>query len=101
MPIEENITKAIKRFIFNKKLPKFIDMAKYLERRLKEGENLLVGVGEHEIKYHSDVDFIYLELHNTEGKSERVVTLNCLGDITYEVDIFKDYRPLLESQRKR
>jgi len=40
MSIEENITEALEKFTFNKRLPEFIDMAKYLEARLKEGEHL-------------------------------------------------------------
>ena len=100
MPIEENIRKALKKVSFNKNLPEFIDRAKYLEEKLKEGENLLIG-----LKLSGSAlgaaNFIYLELHNKEGEPKRVVTLDCLGDITYSVDIFKDYRPLPESQRKR
>ena len=102
MPIEEDIRESIQKFTFNKNLPEFIDMAKYLEGRLKEGENLLIGVDERELigPANYTADFIYLELQKTEGKPGRVATLNCLGDITYNVYIFKDYRPLPESQRE-
>ena len=97
MPIEEDIKKAIKKFTFNKNLLEFIDRAKYLEERLKEGENILVKLDEHKL---SGIEFIYLELHKTEGKPEKVASLNCLG-IRYKFDLFKDYRPLPESQREQ
>jgi len=96
MPIEEDIKEAIKKFTFHKNLLEFIDRAKYLEERLKEGENILVKLDEHKL---SGIEFIYLELHNKEGKPRRVATLNCLG-IRYKSDLFKDYRPLPESQRE-
>ncbi|GAH66165.1 unnamed protein product [marine sediment metagenome] len=95
MPIEKDIIEKIKRFTFNKNLLEFIDRAKYLEERLKEGENILVKLDEHKL---SGIEFIYLELHKTEGKPEKVVSLNCLG-IRYKSDFFKDYKPLPESQR--
>lgn len=100
MPIEEDIRKAIEKVSFNKKLlEKFIDMSKYLEGRLKEGEDLFPG-----LKLSGSAlgaaNFIYLELHNKEGEPRRVVTLDCLGDITYSDDLFKDYRPSPESQRE-
>jgi len=97
MPIEKDIRESIKKFTFHKNLLEFIDRAKYLEERLKEGEDILVKLDEHKL---SGIEFIYLELHKTEGKPKKVVTLNCLG-ITYSVDLFKDYRPLPESQRER
>lgn len=96
MPIEEDIKEAFRTLTFHKNLLKFIDRAKYLEERLKEGEKLSIGVDERKF---SGVEFIYLELHKTEGKPEKVATLNCLG-ITYQRDIFKYYGPLPESQRE-
>ena len=95
MPIEEDIKEAFRTLTFHKNLLEFTDMAKYLEGRLKEGESLLAKLDEHKL---SGIEFIYLELHKTEGKPKRVATLNCLG-IKYNVDLFKDYRSLPESQR--
>jgi len=101
MPIEEDIRKALEKFTFNKKLPEFIDRAKYLEERLKEGEHLLVKIGKLEtfdptpyIVYN-----IFLELHKTKGKPRKVITINRLGDLKYKNDLFKDYRPSPKSQR--
>lgn len=102
MPIEEDISEASKKLTFFKNLPEFIDRAKYLERRLKEGEKLLFGVDKFEIRDPSQetADFIYLDIKRTEGKlkRERVVTFTCLGDMIYKTDIFKDYRPPPEAQ---
>jgi len=101
MSIEEDIIGAIKRFTFNKKLPEFIDRAKYLEERLKEGENLSVRIGKHgtfgPTSY--NVYTISLELHKTEGKLRRVVRIDSLGNLKYRIDLFKDYKSLPESQR--
>jgi len=89
MPIEKQIKETIKRFTFNKKLFEFINRAKHLERKLKEGEGLLVGVDEKELSGPAPytVDFIYVELQ-IGAKRERVLTLDCLGDITYKQDLF-------------
>ena len=103
MPIEKLIKETIEIFTFNKRLPEFIDMAKYLEGRLKKGECLLVKVDEHQLvgPAKHTVDFIYLDIQKRGGrKPERAATLNCLGDITYNANIFKGYRPLSESQRE-
>jgi len=104
MPIEEDIIEKIKRFAFNKKLPEFIDRAKYLEGRLKEGEGLLVRKGWLKTRGPTcwNPCIIYLELHKPEGKPKRkrVVTIHCSGEeLTYNVDLFKDYKPLSKSQR--
>ena len=103
MPIEEDIRKALERLIFNKKLPEFIDRAKYLEERLEEGEHLLIKIGKLEtfdptlyIVYN-----IFLELHTTKGKPRKVITIDPLGDLKYRNDLFKGYRPLPESQKER
>ncbi|TET77437.1 MAG: hypothetical protein E3J41_07110 [Candidatus Cloacimonadota bacterium] len=97
MSRKEDIKKVIKRL--DKNLLEFIDRAKYLKGRLKEGESFLDGIDEPKLgNYIPDTArVIYLEIHRTKGRSERVATINCLGNITYSVDIFKDYRPLPES----
>lgn len=102
MSIEKDIKETLKKLTFFKNLPEFTDRAKFLEGRLKEGESLSVGVDELQLigPARETADFIYLELHRTEGKPERAVTLDCLGGMTYIVDIFKDYRPLPEFQRE-
>ena len=89
MPIEKEIKETIKRFTFNKKLFEFIKRANHLERKLKEGESLLVGVDEKGLSgpAHYTADFIYVELH-IGTKRERVLTLDCLGDMTYRQDLF-------------
>jgi len=105
MSIEEDIKKAAgklesnKNFDneeFNKDLPEFIDRAKYLKRRLKKRERLSVGVDKFGLhNFSMDTDFIYLELHKTEGK-QKMVALSCLGELAYIVDFFKNFRPLPE-----
>ncbi len=103
MSIEKEINKAIKKFAFNKNLLEFIDRAKYLKERLKKGESLSVEVDECELDVsgpaHYTIDFIYLELHRKKGKPERAATLDCLGYVTYKMHLFKDYKPLSESQK--
>ena len=99
MSKEKDIKKVIKRL--DKNLLEFIDRAKYLEGRLKEGESLLDGIDELKLGNHipDTARVIYLEIHRTKGRSERVATINCLGEMTYRIDIFKNYRFLPESQR--
>ncbi len=100
MPIEKDIIEAIKKFTFNKKLPEFIDMAKHLEGRLKEGENLSVRIGK--LRTFGPICYtIYLELQKTKGKPRRVIRIDSSGDLKYRANLFKDYKPLPESQRKR
>ena len=101
MPIEKDVRRAIEKFTFNKSLPEFIDRAKFLEERLKEGEKLSVGIDKFGF---SDApkatNFVYLELQKTEGK-QRVAILSHVGEIAYITDIFKDYKPSPKSQRRR
>ena len=101
MSIEEDINEAIKKLTFFKNLPEFKDRAKYLEERLKEGESLLIKVDEHKLTGPADytADFIYLEFYKAEEKPEKVLSLNCLGDVLYGMDLFKDYISLPEFQR--
>ena len=101
MPIEEDIRKALEKFTFNKNLPEFIDRAKFLAGRLKEGEKLLAGLDKFGLTGpHYLTDHIYLDLNRREGRRQRVATIDCLGEIRYREDIFQDYKSLPESQRE-
>lgn len=94
MSIEEEINEAVKKFMFNKRLPEFIDRAKYLEKKLKKGEYLLVKEGKSE---HSGgqrvpdiVDFIYLKLYRPREIVD-ALSLDCLGDLSWNKNLFKYY----------
>ncbi|HUW43412.1 MAG TPA: hypothetical protein VMV95_00405 [Bacillota bacterium] len=98
MPIEKEIKDAAKELQFFKNLPEFINRAKYLKGKLKPGETLSFGTdGLRNFNY--SAEFIYLEIHKKEGKPERPLSIDCLGDIHLDHYLFEDYKPLPESQR--
>ena len=102
MTIEEDINEALKKLSLFKKLPEFIDKAKYLEGRLKKGERLSIRRDEFKLVDPTGhiVDYIYLELRKKGEEPEEILTLTCLGDMigAYE-NFFEDYRPPQKSQR--
>lgn len=93
MPIEEDIRESIRKLTFLKNLPEFTDRAKHLEERLKSGEKLLVVLDEYQLVGPANytADFIYLEFYKAEGKPEKVLSINCLGDVLYKGGLFEDY----------
>lgn len=87
---------AIKKFTFNKKLPEFIDRAKFLEERLKEGQKLFIAISKHNLLPILYEYSIYLELHELGKYPRRMIYIDGLGKLRIdkkERDLFKDYKP--------
>jgi hypothetical protein len=101
MTIAGKIGKVARRLTFYRKLPEFIDRAKYLEGRLREGEYLTVEMEDLELtgRAKHSADMMVLDLHRKHGGTIRAISLDSLGTISWFSELFRDYRPLPESQR--
>ena len=99
--IEIEIEEVVQRLTFNRRLPEFIDRAKYLEGKLQEGEYLTVEMEDLELRdmARSSADRMVLDLYGRKEKPVRAVTLDSLGTISWSDDLFLDYRPIPESKR--
>ncbi len=101
MPIEETIIETVKRFTFDEKLPEFIDRAKYLEERLKEGQKIFVEIKGDKAPLH--IYAIHLEIHELGEYPRKIIYIDTLGKLRInkkERNLFKDYKPSPESQRE-
>lgn len=94
MSIEQDIVKTIMKSTFNKKLPEFIDRAKFLEKRLKEGEQLFFQLTEYKAFITDYSYYIGLDLHKRGIEPRTVIFIGGDGKLRYEKDLFKDYKPI-------
>lgn len=95
MAIEEKIIKSMKNWRFYRRLPEFLDRVRYLESKLKkeEGEYLKIVETEDYADYTDAIGIKLLKKGAEESAAAPVLRLNCLGEMTYSMEYFKDYKP--------
>lgn len=95
--LKSKVEKTFQKFGVNKKFPKFLDRAIYIESKLKENESLVI---KHESRdspgmfgVHDDIDMIRAYIKRKDGKEEIILSLDAVGIMSYNGALLKPYKP--------
>ena len=94
--LKSKVEETFQKFGVNKKFPKFLDRASYIESKLKENESLVI---KHESRdspgmfgVHDDIDMINVYIKRKDGKEEIILSLDAVGIMSYNGALLKPYK---------
>lgn len=93
------MTNYLRRLEIKRKLPEFMNRARYIEGRLQEGESLIpeIGVLGSSGKAGPGVETMVLNLYGREEEPVKALALGSSGMMEWDESLFTDYKPPSET----